>query len=145
MYEDIIDRLRIDPGKRTLGELLRDREAALYEIQRLRADIERLRTLHTRKKPESETLPDTATRQSVLGPGILLRLTDVCELLSIPRSTVYKKMSEGTFPSPVRIGERAIRWRVEDIEAWRGALAPWLHLIRYGIEIRVQRFFCDRL
>ena len=36
MTVDIADRLRLDPGQRTLGQLLQDREAALHEILRLR-------------------------------------------------------------------------------------------------------------
>jgi hypothetical protein len=42
-YTDILNQLRIDPGQRTLGELLQDREAALHEIRLLRREIERLR------------------------------------------------------------------------------------------------------
>jgi hypothetical protein len=42
-YVDILNQLRIDPGQRTLGELLQDREAALHEIRLLRREIERLR------------------------------------------------------------------------------------------------------
>ena len=40
MHEDILDRLRLDPGPRTIGRLLQDREAARHEILRLRACIE---------------------------------------------------------------------------------------------------------
>ncbi|MDZ7840407.1 MAG: hypothetical protein U5R46_06230 [Gammaproteobacteria bacterium] len=42
---DILDRLRIDPGQRTLGQLLQDREAAAHEIRKLQAELERLRTV----------------------------------------------------------------------------------------------------
>jgi hypothetical protein len=41
MRTDILQRLRIDPGQRTLGQLLQDREAAALEIERLRAEINR--------------------------------------------------------------------------------------------------------
>jgi len=114
---DILERLRIDPGKRTLGELSQDREHALHEIVKLRADIERLRTMRTpRSAPADNRLP-TAHRANAL-----LRLTDVCELVGVCRSTIYRWMSEGTFPQPVRVGEKAVRWRTGDIERWREAL-----------------------
>ena len=29
---------------------------------------------------------------------------------------------EGTFPQPVRISEKAMRWKVDEIEAWSEAL-----------------------
>lgn len=37
---------------------------------------------------------------------------------AVPQSSWYKKQSEGTAPRPVRLGPKAVAWRVEDIEAW---------------------------
>lgn len=37
MRDDVLVRLRLDPGQRTIGQLLQDREAAFHEIVRLRA------------------------------------------------------------------------------------------------------------
>jgi predicted DNA-binding transcriptional regulator AlpA len=31
-------------------------------------------------------------------------------------------MADGSFPRPVRVSERAVRWRLEDIEGWRDSL-----------------------
>jgi prophage regulatory protein len=121
LREDILDRLRVDPGQRTLGQILQDREAAAYEIRRLRSDIEHLRATRTLGRAGTERPPDSSI-DGALNPGMLLRLRQLCELLSISRSTVYKWVSEGTFPSPVRISERAVRWRTEDIVSWRSAL-----------------------
>ena len=121
MNPDTLDRLRIDPGRRTLGELLQDREAALHEITRLRSDIERLRTMRTAKSAVSEK-PSVHPQTNAFRSGTLIRLGDVCELVGVCRSTVYRWMSEGTFPEPVRIGEKAVRWRIDDIERWREAL-----------------------
>ncbi|MEZ5551531.1 MAG: AlpA family phage regulatory protein [Pseudomonadales bacterium] len=119
MYrEDILERLRVDPGKRTLGELLQDRESAVHEITRLRAQIVRLtaaRTPRARKGEETDAPPQ-------MRPGMLIRLAEVCELIGVGRSTIYKWMNEGTFPAPVNVSERAVRWRTEDIEHWRNAL-----------------------
>lgn len=123
---DILDRLRIDPGQRTVGQLLQDREAALYEIGRLQRELDRLkssqvlewsdrqmRALSSTRSAESEVLP--------FRPGTLMRISDVCQMLGIGRSTVYKLLSEKAFPKPVRVGPRSVRWRVELIEAWRDA------------------------
>jgi hypothetical protein len=41
--EDMLDRLRLDPGSRTLGQLLQERQWALQEITRLRAELLRTR------------------------------------------------------------------------------------------------------
>ena len=35
---NVLERLRIDPGQRTLGQLLQDREAAAYQLTKLQRD-----------------------------------------------------------------------------------------------------------
>ncbi|MDZ7840406.1 MAG: AlpA family phage regulatory protein [Gammaproteobacteria bacterium] len=52
----------------------------------------------------------------------MIRIGEVCDFVGVCRTTIYRWVSEGTFPSPVRISERAVRWRVDEIEAWRDAL-----------------------
>jgi prophage regulatory protein len=126
MRTDILQRLRIDPGQRTLGQLLQDREAAALEIERLRAEINRREAAamqgtpgHTPKHmPTNSADP---SREPPFRAGTLIRLADVCRFLGISRSTVYKKLSESSFPKPARLGPRTVRWRVDDIEAWRDA------------------------
>ena len=39
---DMLDRLGLDPGTRTIGELMQEREWAAGEIRRLRRDVDRL-------------------------------------------------------------------------------------------------------
>jgi prophage regulatory protein len=116
---DILDRLRIDPGQRTLGQLLQDREAAAYEIERLRSDVGRLAARapeRTNKAISERSIPNS--RKSPFRAGTLIRIAEVCELLGISRSTIYKRLSERSFPEPVRLGPRSVRWRVDAIEAW---------------------------
>ena len=48
----------------------------------------------------------------------ILRIPEVCHLTGLGKSTVYKKLSEGSFPAPVRLGPRAVGWRTGDIFAW---------------------------
>ena len=48
----------------------------------------------------------------------ILRMPEVCEFTKLGKSTIYKRLSEGTFPAPVRLGPRAIGWRVRDIYDW---------------------------
>ena len=48
----------------------------------------------------------------------ILRMPEVCELTGLGKSTIYKKLSEGSFPAPVRLGSRAIGWRTRDIQDW---------------------------
>ena len=48
----------------------------------------------------------------------LLRLSDVRTLTALGRSTIYRLMRDGSFPEPLKIGPRAVRWRESEIEAW---------------------------
>ena len=36
----------------------------------------------------------------------------------LSRSTIYVMMLEGTFPRPLKLGERRVAWRGSDLKAW---------------------------
>ena len=36
----------------------------------------------------------------------------------LSRSGIYKMMSEGNFPLPVKLTSKAVAWRSDEIEAW---------------------------
>ena len=46
----------------------------------------------------------------------LLRRSEVEELTALSRSTIYRHLEEGVFPLPVRIGPRAVRWWLSEIQ-----------------------------
>ena len=48
----------------------------------------------------------------------IMRLREVCGYVGISRSTLYRKLAEGTFPVPLRLGSRAVGWRTKDVVAW---------------------------
>lgn len=48
-----------------------------------------------------------------------LRLTDVCEKTSLPRSTIYEMMAENRFPKAFPITPRRVAWRESEIAAWQ--------------------------
>ncbi|PCJ87454.1 MAG: AlpA family transcriptional regulator [Thiotrichaceae bacterium] len=48
----------------------------------------------------------------------ILRLPTVKERTGLSRSTIYLKVSNGTFPSPISLGERAVGWIEEEIQIW---------------------------
>ena len=51
-------------------------------------------------------------------PTQILRLTDVRQRTGLGRSTIYARIADGRFPPAIKIGERAVGWLSEDIEAW---------------------------
>ena len=48
----------------------------------------------------------------------LARLPTVLKLTGLGRSTIYRLMADGSFPSPVRLGPRAVAWRWSDLDRW---------------------------
>ena len=48
----------------------------------------------------------------------LLRREEVEERFGVSRSWIYCEMRAGRFPEPVKISERAVRWRVADLDEW---------------------------
>ena len=48
----------------------------------------------------------------------VMRRPDVVAAVGLSRSTIYQMMAEERFPKPVKLGERAVAWREDDIEAW---------------------------
>ena len=51
----------------------------------------------------------------------LLRLSEVQTRTALARSTIYRKMRDGSFPEPLKIGVRAVRWPESEIEEWLAA------------------------
>jgi prophage regulatory protein len=53
----------------------------------------------------------------VVRPAIL-RLPDVMRLTGLGRSTIYRLLAAGQFPSPVQLSVRAVGWRRSDVDNW---------------------------
>ena len=54
-------------------------------------------------------------------PSAFLRMSAVVARTGLSRSSIYSKVKSGTFPPPVKVGIKAIRWLEGDIEAWIAA------------------------
>jgi prophage regulatory protein len=48
----------------------------------------------------------------------LLRLPQVKETTGLSKSTIYARISEGTFPKQVSLGPRLVVWVESDIQNW---------------------------
>ena len=48
----------------------------------------------------------------------VLRRKDVEAIVGLSRSTIYHLISEGLFPAPIKLGKRAVGWKVSDVEIW---------------------------
>lgn len=48
----------------------------------------------------------------------IIRLKQVIDSTGLARSTIYKYISEGTFPKPVSLGERSVGWVEKEVHDW---------------------------
>ena len=127
MPVDMFERLRTDPGHRTLGELLQERQWALQEIERLRASSAAPSTPRRPGRPPnvvhgaiSKLVTDPPTAPPP--PHQMLRLPEVSTMVGLSRGCIYQMIARGQFPTGVHIGARARRWRMADITAWQEGL-----------------------
>lgn len=65
----------------------------------------------------SANAPQSDSRSGQKGMAILRR-PDVQQRTGLGCTSIYNKMRDGTFPKPVKIGERAVGWLEHEIEAW---------------------------
>jgi prophage regulatory protein len=120
---DVLDRLMLDPGSRTFGELVQKRAWAAQEIRRLRADLERLRDLAARNRGVSAQRPAPVTPDPNFNnnPIRLVRAKELKQIVGFGHTTIWRMTKEGRFPQPVRFGRNTF-WRLADVIAWQEAL-----------------------
>lgn len=58
------------------------------------------------------------TQRGTNMPQAILRLPAVIDRIGLSRSTIYLRISEGTFPKQVSLGARAVGFVESEIEEW---------------------------
>ncbi len=62
----------------------------------------------------------------------VVRLKQLTSMLGLSRSTIYVLVSKGRFPVPVRLGTKAVGWRINEIEEWISSRPNSIDLYRRG-------------
>ncbi|MFG6433001.1 helix-turn-helix transcriptional regulator [Roseateles sp. LYH14W] len=63
----------------------------------------------------------TATTPTEAQTSVFVRMPKLRQMTGLGRTTIYRLMAQNLFPNPVRLGPRAVGWRVSDIDAWSAA------------------------
>ena len=50
--------------------------------------------------------------------GPLLRLPSVEIQTGLSKSEIYRRIKDGKFPQPIKLGARAVAWPAPQIDAW---------------------------
>jgi len=53
----------------------------------------------------------------------LLKLQQVIERVAQSKSSIYRGMDSGTFPRPIKMGSRMVRWLSNDIDTYLSNLS----------------------
>ena len=48
----------------------------------------------------------------------ILRRSEVQRLTTLSKATLWRLVKAGTFPRPVKLGERAVGWKADEVLAW---------------------------
>ncbi|MXY68670.1 MAG: AlpA family transcriptional regulator [Acidobacteriia bacterium] len=48
----------------------------------------------------------------------VLRLPDVVARVGLSKSTLWRRINDGEFPEPIKLGPRAVGWLEEEVDAW---------------------------
>ena len=51
-------------------------------------------------------------------PDRILRLKTVLDQTGLCRSTLYRKMANGTFPKNIQLSTRCVGWRASAVDEW---------------------------
>jgi prophage regulatory protein len=51
-------------------------------------------------------------------PTRILRLPDVINRVGLKRASIYAAIAQGSFPKQITLGDRAVGWIEQEIEAW---------------------------
>jgi prophage regulatory protein len=98
-------------------EMIATLEARLIELERQRTQNETIRTKQrlneAHAKPLSSPLPACDR---------MVRMKELKVITGLATSSIYKMISEGRFPKPAKLGERAVAWRHSELIAWLEAL-----------------------
>jgi predicted DNA-binding transcriptional regulator AlpA len=60
----------------------------------------------------------TPTAPDTMAPNRLVEASEVAALLSVSVRALWRMVSQGTFPPPIRFNCKFVRWRADVVEAW---------------------------
>ncbi len=55
--------------------------------------------------------------KSMSNPPLLIPASEVARLLGISKRTLWRLLSVGKLPAPIRLGNN-VRWRLDEVEQW---------------------------
>lgn len=82
--------------------------------------------------PDGPVLPETG----------FVRLAQLLTFIPLSKSTLWRRINDGSFPSPIKLSERVTVWRAEDVRRWIqeiGTQAPTSPALQHGVNPKLSR------
>ena len=64
------------------------------------------------------TPAESRRAQIILLSADELPVADIAQTVGLSKSTIYKRIADGSFPPPISLGERAVGWVDSAIDDW---------------------------
>jgi prophage regulatory protein len=77
------------------------------------------------ERPPSEKGSEVLDLNTPIREDRIIRLKTVLARTGLSRSTIYRKIAEGTFPPQIRISVNGAGWKESDINRWVADLVGW--------------------
>jgi prophage regulatory protein len=75
--------------------------------------------------PSNRQKQPAGGRAAMREPDRIIRLKTVLSRTGLSRSTVYRKIAEGTFPAQLKISANGTGWHESDINRWIADPVSW--------------------
>ena len=72
----------------------------------------------TRKMDPNRQMDAPSVPAATSAPPRILRLKEVCKIVGLGRSFVYRLQAENRFPHSIKIGARAVGWLEDEVRKW---------------------------
>lgn len=59
-----------------------------------------------------------AKHKAAIDNDRVIRLQELKNKIGLSKSAIYNGVDKGTFPPPIKLGVRAVGWRLSSINAW---------------------------
>ncbi len=82
---------------------------------------------HFRGRSVQRTPPTSSSARVIVLAPVFVRMPTVMRMTGLGRSTIYRLIADRKFPSPVRLGPRAVAWRRSDLDRWSETLPATTH------------------
>jgi prophage regulatory protein len=69
--------------------------------------------------------PSVGGNAAIREPDRIIRLRTVLSRTGLSRSTIYRKIAEGTFPPRIKISVNGSGWHESDINRWMADPVAW--------------------